>query len=125
MAESALMVDEVPVGAVIINPATSEIISQSHNLVECKKDPVAHAEILVIQSACQKLNSKNLSGMDLYVTMQPCAMCLQAIVYARIRRVYFGAYDTADANHKLEVYEGLNEEECKNLLNRFFSNKRK
>lgn len=131
MAEEALLADEVPVGAVIVDPQTKQMISQAHNLVEKKKDPVSHAEILAIQAACQVFNSKNLSGLDLYVTLQPCSMCLQAIFYARIRRVYFGAYDLASLDNiisisnKIEVYGGVDEEECKALLDRFFAEKRK
>ena len=131
MAEEALLADEVPVGAVIVNPQTKQIIAQAHNLVEKKKDPVSHAEILAIQAACQALNSKNLSGLDLYVTLQPCSMCLQAIFYARIRRVYFGAYDLASEDNiisisdKIEIYGGVDEEKCKALLDKFFAGKRK
>lgn len=130
MAEDAFISEEVPVGAVIVNPQTKQIISQAHNLVEQKKDPIAHAEILAIQSACQALNSKNLAGLDLYVTLQPCSMCFQAIYNARIRRVYFGAYDAVAAdnivsvNDKIEVYGGVEEEECKILLDKFFKTKR-
>lgn len=129
MAEDAFISEEVPVGAVIVNPQTKQIISQAYNLVEQKKDPIAHAEILAIQSACQALNSKSLAGMDLYVTLQPCSMCFQAIYNARIRRVYFGAYDMSvdnivSVNDKIEVYGGVEEEECKSLLDKFFKTKR-
>ncbi len=131
MATNAFISEEVPVGAVVINPKTKEIISQAHNLVEHKKDPIAHAEILAIQSACQSLGGKSLSGLDLYVTLQPCSMCLQAIYNARLRRVYFGAYDiTAEdnivaVNSKIEIYGGVEEEECKRLLDKFFQEKRR
>jgi tRNA(adenine34) deaminase len=130
MAEKAFVSEEVPVGAVIINPQTKQMISEAHNLVEQKKDPTSHAEILAIQSACKALKSKNLSGLDLYVTLQPCPMCLQAILYARIKRVYFGAYDVMatdniiSLNNKIEIYGGVDEEECKNLLDKFFKEKR-
>ena len=106
-------------------------MATNHNLVENKKDPTAHAEILAIQAACQALDSKNLSGMDLYVTLQPCTMCMQAISYAKIRRVYFGAYDLEvtpyipPSNHKIELYGGIQESECKALLDKFFASKRK
>lgn len=129
-AKDAFISEEVPVGAMIVNPQTKEIISQAHNLVEQRKDPIAHAEILAIQSACQKLDSKSLAGLDLYVTLQPCSMCLQAIYNARIRRVYFGAYDVMAkdniiaVNNKIEIYGGVEEEECKNLLDKFFKEKR-
>ncbi len=130
MAKLAFSKNEVPVGAIIIDPKTNEVISQNHNLVEKNKDPTAHAEMLAIQSACLKLSSKNLEGLDLYVTLQPCPMCLQALVYAKVRRIYFGAYDPevkinlTSANHKPEIYGGLMEEDCKELLNVFFANKR-
>lgn len=130
MAEDAFISEEVPVGAVIVNPQTNKVISQEYNLVEQNKDPIAHAEILAIQSACKILNSKSLAGMDLYVTLQPCSMCLQAIYNARIRRVYFGAYDNMaegniiSVNNKIEVYGGVEEEECKSLLDKFFRKKR-
>jgi len=126
MANAAFLADEVPVGAVIVNPRTNNIITQAHNLVEYKKDPTAHAEILAIQAACQSLQSKNLAGLDLYVTLQPCKMCLQAIAYARISRVYFGAYDNTDplTLNQLEIYGGIEELECKDLLNKFFASKR-
>jgi tRNA(adenine34) deaminase len=130
MAKQAFLQNEVPIGAIIVDPKTNEITSQSHNLVEKNKDPTAHAEMLAIQSACLKLSSKNLEGLDLYVTLQPCSMCLQALVYAKVRRIYFGAYDPevkinlTSANHKPEIYGGLMEEDCKELLNVFFANKR-
>ncbi|MBT6206716.1 MAG: nucleoside deaminase, partial [Francisellaceae bacterium] len=116
LAEKAFLLDEVPVGAVIVNPQDKLIISESHNLVEQQKDPTAHAEILAIKLACQSLQSKNLAGLDLYVTLQPCPMCIQAMIYARIRRVYFGAYDQdnplaiTSSNHNIEIYGGIHEE---------------
>ena len=129
-AKEGLLADEVPVGAVIINPSTNKIISTNYNLVEHRKDPTAHAEILVIQSACQQLSSKYLEGLDLFVTLQPCPMCMQAIIYSRIKRVYFGAYDPeiainfSSTNHKPEIYGGIQETACKALLNNFFAEKR-
>ena len=130
LAEEAFTLDEIPVGALIVNPKTKLIISSAHNLVEQKKDPTAHAEILAIKSACKSLQSKNLTGLDLYVTLQPCPMCIQAMIYARIRRVYFGAYDQdnplsiTSSNHKIEIYGGIYEEKCKSMLQNFFLTKR-
>jgi tRNA(adenine34) deaminase len=130
MAREALLHEEVPVGAIIINPNTNSIIASAHNLVESKKDPTAHAEILVIRQACKFLLNKNLEGLDLYVTLQPCPMCFQAIIYAKIRRLYFGAYDLTNtltqsfANHTVEIYGGIEENTCKTLLDNFFANKR-
>ena len=130
MAEQAFLADEVPIGAVIVAPSNKEIISSAFNLVETKKNPTAHAEMLVIQQACEILSNKSLEGLDLYVTLQPCAMCIQAIIYAKIKRLYFGAYDPdvkinlALTNHKIEIYGGIEEAKCKALLNQFFVTKR-
>ena len=130
IAKIGLRENEVPVGTIIVDPQNNTIISSAYNLVEKKKDPTAHAEILAIQSACNKFASKSLAGLDLYVTLQPCMMCLQAIIYAKIRRVYFGAYDPKtslnlpSSNHHVEIYGGINEEDCKALLNQFFVDKR-
>ena len=129
-AKQALLHGEVPIGAVIINPNNNSIIASAYNLIESKKDPTAHAEILVIQQACNALSSKNLEGLDLYVTLQPCNMCFQAIIYAKIKRLYFGAYDLTKtlsqslSNHHLEVYGGIKEKTCKSLLDNFFASKR-
>ena len=127
---------EVPIGAVIVKDG--KIIASSYNLVETNRDPTAHAEILAIRLACEILNSPRLIGCDLYVTLEPCAMCAQAISLARIRRLYFGAYDEKGGgvehgarifshptcNHKPEVYGGINESECGELLKEFFMEKR-
>jgi tRNA(adenine34) deaminase len=130
-ASIALADGEVPISALIVDPQTEQIISKSYNLVEQKYDPTAHAEILAIRSACKILSSKFLSGLDLYVTLQPCMMCLQAAIYAKIRRIYFGAYDLSTSldlpksiNHNIEIYGGIHELECKDMLNSFFASKR-
>lgn len=126
MAKIASTEDEVPVGAIIVDPVRNRIIAEAYNLVEKKKDPTAHAEILAIQTACQVLNSKFLNDLDLYVTLQPCPMCMKAIEYSRIKRVYFGAYDISISlsNHNFEIYGGIEEERCKALLDNFFKSKR-
>lgn len=127
---------EVPVGAVLVKDG--KIIASAYNLVETNRDPTAHAEILAIRSACEIINSPRLIDCDLYVTLEPCAMCAQAISLARIRRLYFGAYDKKGGgvehgarifsqptcNHKPEVYGGINESECGELLKEFFREKR-
>ena len=130
-AKTSFLKGEIPVGAILVDPQTNKIITQNHNLVEQKQDPTAHAEILAIQAACKSLSSKSLAGLDLYVTLQPCAMCLQAAIYAKIRRIYFGAFDPAivlqlpkSTNHTLEIYGGICEISCKELLDNFFSSKR-
>ncbi len=127
---------EVPVGAVVVKDG--KIISEAYNLVETNRDPTAHAEMLAIRCACEIINSPRLVGCDLYVTLEPCAMCAQAISLARISRLYFGAYDEKGGgvengarifsyptcNHKPEVYGGINESECGELLKEFFREKR-
>lgn len=124
----------VPVGAVIVQKDI--IISKAGNEVLKNKDPTAHAEILAIRRASSKLGTQFLCDCDMYVTLEPCAMCAQAISLARIRRLYFGAYDhkcgavTHGAhifkysNHKPEVLGGILESQCSKILQRFFENKR-
>lgn len=135
-AQQAERVSEVPIGAVIVKD--NQIIVSSHNLTETKHDPTAHAEMLAIRAACELLEQKYLFDCDLYVTLEPCAMCAQAISLAKIRRLYFGAYDPkgggvehgarvfsqSTCHHRPEVYGGMMEEECANLLKSFFLNKR-
>ena len=132
LAKDAALANEVPVGAVIVKD--NKIISKAHNRVETDTNPVAHAEILAIQNACSIMKDKFLEGCDLYVTLEPCAMCAQAIAHARIRRVYFGAYDPKSGgvehgakvySHKTchfkpDVYGGVCEDECVQLIKNFF-----
>ena len=92
-AEEANSINEVPVGAIIYNSQTSQIISKSFNKTNKNLDPTAHAEINVIRDACKILNTSRLINCDLYVTLEPCMMCAAAISQARIRRLYFGADD--------------------------------
>ena len=134
----ALEKDEVPVGAVIVDRQTSNIIARAHNLVETNRDPTAHAEILVIQQACSALNTVRLPQCDLYVTLEPCAMCATAISHARIQNLYFGAYDPkgggvdhgarifdhSTCHHKPNVYGGIQEQNCAQILKDFFQSKR-
>lgn len=136
-AELAAQREEVPVGAVIID-ATGHILAVAHNRVEGQRDPTAHAELLAIRAACALRDNKFLDDCDLYVTLEPCAMCAQAIAFARLRRVYFGAYDPkgggvehgarvfnqSTCHHRPDVYGGLREAECANLLRRFFLSRR-
>lgn len=130
MAEKAFLLDEVPVGAVIIDPKANKIIARAHNLVEKNRNPTSHAEMIALQKAYKILGSKYLNDLDLYITLQPCPMCLQAIIYSKIRRVYFGAYDHSlpmlplNNNHHLEIYGGIEEKICKDLLDKFFAKKR-
>ena len=130
---------EVPVGAVIVDPRTKLIIASGFNRTEIDQDPTLHAEIVCIRDACKSLGTKNLSGYDLYVTLEPCAMCATAISYARISRLYYGAYDKkfgaiengvrifhSDSSLCIpEIYGGILEEKSAQLLRIFFLSKRK
>ncbi len=133
---AASFVNEVPVGAVIVRQGS--IIAQAHNQTETLNDPTAHAEILAIRQACALLKSPRLPGCDLYVTLEPCSMCATAISFARIRRLYFGAYDPKGGgvehgpclfsqptcHHAPEVYGGLCESDSAKLLRTFFQERR-
>ena len=122
---------EVPVGAVIVKDG--EVIATGRNLREQKQNALSHAEIEAINSACKKLNSWRLDGCEMYVTLEPCPMCMGACLNARVDKVYFGAYEQkgrsltdalAEANllnHKTEVVGGVLEKECSALLTEFFS----
>ncbi|CAO5678562.1 MAG: tRNA-specific adenosine deaminase [Holosporales bacterium] len=133
-ARLAFLEDEVPVGAVIIQDG--KIIAKAHNLVEKNKSALHHAEMLCLDEALKKTTSPFLENCDLYVTLEPCAMCAGAIALARIRRVYFGAYDPKGGfidhlgktfDHTLfkpEVYGGIFEKECAQILKDFFKTKR-
>ena len=130
--------DEVPIGAVVVNPENGEIISEAYNLSEHVADASAHAEILAIRKACEKLKWNRLRGMDLYVTLEPCTMCAAAISFARIQNLYFGAvdakggavvsgvkfYDSPTCHHRPEVQGGIMERECGQILKDFFKAKR-
>lgn len=130
-AKKALQAKEVPVGAIIVK--NNEIIAKAYNLKETLKEPTAHAEILAIKKACEALNNWRLTGCDLYVTLEPCAMCASAIAQARINKLYIGTFDpTAGAcgsvinvlenkhlNYKVQV-NWMYEEECSDILKKFF-----
>jgi tRNA(Arg) A34 adenosine deaminase TadA len=136
-ARAAAAAGEVPVGAVLLGPE-GRVLAAAHNLVEAQHDPTAHAEILAIRAGAAALGTPRLVDCDLYVTLEPCAMCAQAISLARIRRLYFGAYDPkgggvehgarvfshATCHHAPEVYGGLHEAEAGALLRRFFGERR-
>ena len=92
-AQKAFKEDEVPVGAVVYHSETYEIISTAYNETEQTKNPLAHAEILAIQRACEKLKVKRLTGYSLFVTLEPCVMCAGALSLARLDAIYFGAFD--------------------------------
>lgn len=131
-AGKASEIGEVPVGAVMV--CNGEIIARAHNLREKNNNALAHAEIIVIDEACKRLNSWRLDGCELYVTLEPCPMCAGAIINARIGTVYFGAYDSKGGacgsvvdlfkkgsfNHSPAVYGGIMEEACEEVLKDFF-----
>lgn len=137
-AEKAGAQDEVPVGAVIVDSFSGEIIAVAHNEMEHSHDPTAHAEMLAIRRAIAAKGDGRLSNCDIYVTLEPCPMCAQAISFARIRRLYFGAYDpkgggvdhgakiynASSCHHKPEIIGGLEAGKCAQLLVEFFEKKR-
>ncbi len=137
-AEAAAAAGEVPVGAVLVEAAAGAVLARAHNRVEELSDPTAHAELLVIQAAARQLGLKRLTAADLYVTLEPCAMCAQAIAFARLRRLYFGAYDPKGGgvehgacifrqptcHHRPEVIGGVEETRCGELLRGFFRERR-
>lgn len=137
-AQAAARRGEVPVGAVIVDSRTGQIIAAASNRTEELADPTAHAEMLAIRDACKRAGAARLPDCDLYVTLEPCPMCAAAIAAARIRRLYFGAYDPksggveqgprvfthATCHHKPEVYGGIDETVCGELLRDFFQQRR-
>lgn len=134
-AEKAYRRDEVPVGAVVV--CGGEIIARAHNLVEANTDPSAHAELLALKAASEKLGTRRLDNCVLYVTLEPCAMCMGAIINFRIGALAFGAYDGEAGccisrvelprllNGAMPYVGGIMEEECKDLLSQFFMAKRR
>lgn len=136
-ARAAAARGEVPVGAVVINPR-GEIVARAGNRTRELADPSAHAEMLAIRAACQAAGSERLPGHDLYVTLEPCAMCAAVISAARIRRLYYGAADPksggvahgarvfthAQCHHVPEVYDGIAAAPAEALLKYFFASRR-
>ena len=137
-ANKAFGQDEVPVGAVIIGP-DGKLLASQHNLKEQLKDPTAHAEIYAIREASKNLDNWRLEGCSIFVTLEPCPMCLHALMQARIKNLYFGAYDKkggslslgynfhkdSKLNHTFNVTGGLKHKECSELLSTFFKQKRR
>ena len=131
-AQKAAEKEEVPIGAVIV--LEGEVIARAHNLRETSQNAVTHAELLAIQRACEKLGTWRLEGTEMYVTLEPCAMCSGAIILSRIEKVYYGASDPKAGcagtlmnlltdkrfNHQSEVISGVLEAECRTLLTSFF-----
>ena len=120
-AKKAAKRGEVPIGAVIVR--NGRVISKAHNMRECKQNALYHAEIIAINRACKKLKSWRLDDCDMYVTLEPCQMCMGAITNARLKSVYYGAGSTTDLNWTVEKHDMKNEE-CSKLLKDFFAKKR-
>jgi len=135
-ARAAAGAGEVPVGCVIVSGST--VVAQAGNRTLAERDPTAHCEMVAIRAAAQALGSERLSGCDLYVTLEPCAMCAAAIAFARIRRLYYGAPDpkggavdngvrffaSPSCHHRPDVYGGIAAAEASNLLQDFFRARR-
>jgi len=136
-ARQALAAGEVPVGAVLVGEG-GEILARAHNHPIGLNDPTAHAEVLALRAAAQRLGNYRLPGTSLYVTIEPCLMCLGAMLTARLKRLVFGAADPkggacvslyripedSRVNHHLEVTGGVREDECRELLQEFFKGRR-
>lgn len=135
-AEKAFDMGEVPVGAVVIRG--SDIVGRGHNMTEKLQDPTAHAELIAITAACQTLGTKSLKGCTLYVTLEPCPMCAGAIVWARLDRLVYGAFDEKAGaastlynipqdprlNHRTEIISGVEADRSAALLQSFFQQQR-
>lgn len=134
-AEKALEEGEVPIGAVVV--CDGKIIGRGHNRRTKRQMATAHAEIEAIDKACKKQKSWRIPECEIYVTLEPCPMCMGAILNSRIKKVYFGAYEAKGRsmtnelacanllNHTVEVEGGVMEEECKTILSSFFADMRK
>lgn len=134
-AQISLQQDEVPIGAVVVK--NGEVIARAHNTRNRSRNAVEHAELVAIERACKQLNDWRLTGCDLYVTLEPCVMCLGACYNARISNVYFGAYDLSGngcvqlsemigrtLNHELCLRGGVLADECSQILTDYFKSKR-
>ncbi len=136
-ARDAARAGEVPVGAVVVDPADGTVVARAGNETRRRRDPTAHAEILAIRAAAG-LRGERLLGLDLYVTLEPCAMCAGAVSAARIRTLFYGADDPKSGgvahgarvfshptcHHRPEVFGGIRERECAALLKAFFAERR-
>lgn len=136
LAKGAKSRNEVPIGAIVVQ--NNQIIGRGYNQVQMLNDPTAHAEMIAITAACGTLEQKYLKNCTLYVTLEPCPMCAGALVWSKIDRLVFGASDSRAGacgsvfnltqnkklNHRLEVTQGILEEECSHILKHFFSETR-
>lgn len=137
-AEAAALSAEVPVGAVLVEAATGAVLAATSNRTQTDNDPTAHAEVLAIRQACNIKQAPRLPDCNLYVTLEPCAMCAAAISFARIGHLYFAAYDPKGGgvehgakffsqptcHHKPKVYGGLQADTSSILLKKFFAERR-
>lgn len=138
-AEKAASLGEVPVGCVIVERVSRQVVARAHNMSEQGKNANLHAEIIAINEACRVLSSKNLSELDIYVTLEPCTMCASAISNARIKRLYYGASDekqgavengvrfftSTSCLHRPEIYSGIQSPRSERMLRDFFIQLRK
>jgi len=138
-AQASSLRGEVPVGAVLVNPDTQKIVAKSGNAPISESDPTAHAEILALRQAARISENYRLSGLTLYVTLEPCTMCAGAISQARVGRVVYGAtdlkggavesgvrfFDQPTCHHRPETRAGVLGEECAEILRSFFRSRRK
>ena len=136
-AKKAGQIGEVPIGAVLV-AENGEVISAAHNQTIRLVDPTAHAEILALRESASKLSNYRLLNTSLYVTVEPCIMCMGAIVHARVKRIIYGANDPkwgaagslynfsedVRLNHRVEIIKGVRDEECRELIQAFFRAKR-
>lgn len=136
LAQAAADAGEVPIGAVIVK--NGAVIAEAHNSPRTDHDPTAHAEILAIRRAAEALGDERLTGCDLWVTLEPCAMCAGAIAHARIRRLYYAAsdpkggavehgarvFEQEQCLHRPEIYSGIGEAEAADILRGFFRERR-
>jgi tRNA(Arg) A34 adenosine deaminase TadA len=137
-AEAAAARGDVPVGAVLVD-SEGRVLAAAGNRVEADHDPTAHAEMLVLRAGAARLGTAKLAECDLYVTLEPCSMCAAAIALARLRRLYFGAYDPKGGavehgprlfdqpttHHQPEIYGGIEERRAGELLRDFFQSRRR
>ena len=136
-AKKAYKKDEVPIGAVIV--CNDKVVAKGFNIREKRNDPTGHAEIVAVKKACKKRRSWRLEDCTIYVTVEPCSMCAGALLWTRIKRIVFGAFDAKggalgssynlfeqkNLNHKAEITSGVLEEECSKIMKEFFKAKRK
>jgi len=137
-AEKAKQMNEVPVGALLVDNV-GNVLSRSFNQTISMNDPTAHAEILALRKTAHYVQNYRLLNTTLYVTIEPCIMCMGAIIHARVERLVFGAYDpkwggagsiynladNKSLNHKVDVIAGICEQECRDMIQGFFKEKRK